>query len=75
MKEFFITFIMVLIFIVIFFFFGGFVLLDFKKNFWLAVLFLAIIISVLIYFFVKLSIRVEELENKLSELEKNGKDA
>lgn len=75
MKEFFITFIMVLISIVIFFFFGGFVLLDFKKNFWLAVLFLAIIISVIIYFFVKLSIRVEELENKLSELEKNGKDA
>ena len=75
MKEFFITFIMVLIFIVIFFLFGGFMLLDFKKNFWLAVLFLAIIISVIIYFFVKLSIRVEELENKVSELDGNKKDA
>jgi len=75
MKEFFVTFIMVLILLVVFFLFGGFVLLDFKQNFWLAVLFLALAISLIIYFFVKLSIRVEELENKIVELESNKKDA
>ena len=75
MKEFFMTFIMVLTFIVIFFLFGGFVLLDFKKNFWLAVLILALIISIIIFSFLKLSIRVEELENKVNKLENNKKDA
>ena len=75
MKEYFVTYIMVLILLVIFFLFGGFVLLDFKQHFWLAVLFLALAISLIIYFFVKLSIRVEELENKILELESNKKDA
>ena len=74
MKDFFVTFIIILISVVIFFLFGGFVLLDFKQHFWLATLVLSFAISLLVFFFVKLTIRVEELENKVKEIEREKKD-
>lgn len=75
MKNFLITFIMILIILIVFFFFGGFLLLDFSQNFWLAVFFTALIVSFCIHQFVRLAIRVEELENKIKDLENIQKDA
>ncbi len=72
MKEFLITFIMVLILVVVFFLFGGFLIFE---NFWLSVFFCSLIVSIVIYYFFKLAIRVEELEKKLDEIVKTRKDA
>lgn len=75
MKEFLITFIMILILLVVFFLFGGFVIFDFQRNFWLAIFFCALIISFVINSFIRLTLRVEELESKLNEIESSRKDA
>ncbi len=67
MKEFLITFIMVLILVVVFFLFGGLMIFE---HFWLATFFCSLHASVVIYFFFKLAIKVEELEKRLDEIEK-----
>ena len=75
MKEFFKTFAIILVFSYVFVFFGGYLLFDFSRNFYLALGTCAFVFSAFVYALVRLSDRIEILEDKLKTFEKKEEDA
>ena len=75
MKEFLATFAIILVLLFVFFLFGGYILFDFSRNFWIATVSCAFMLSVIVTYFVKLSDRVDALEKRLDEIAEEKKDA
>lgn len=69
MKDFINTFFAVIVSSFIFVFLGGYILFDFSRNFYLALIFCSLIASVIIYVLFKLTIRIEALEQKIEAIE------
>ena len=74
MKEFFKTFAIILVLSYVFVFFGGYLLFDFSRNFYLALGSCALIFSAFVYALVRLSDRIEILEEKLKAFEKKEQE-
>lgn len=66
MKSFFGTFIMCLVLCYVFLFFGGGIILG---NIWAALVFVALIITILITIFIHQETKIEELETRIKTLE------
>lgn len=66
MKGFFGTFIMCLVLCYVFLFFGGGIILG---NIWAALVFVALIITILITIFIHQETKIEELETRIKTLE------
>lgn len=62
-------FLMILIVFFLFAFFGGWMLFEFTKRVYLTTAILALIMSAVVYAFVKLHERIENLEIRVKELE------
>lgn len=75
MKDFLLTYIIVLIILFVFMFFGGFVLFDFSGHFWLACVSVSFIAALVIYAFMQQSEKIEELEKRLADIENQMKGA
>ena len=71
MKDFFVSFLIVLILLFVLFFFAGTFILE---NFWLILTLCALLISLVIHSFYRQSEKIEELEKRIEILEgeKNG---
>ena len=74
MKDFLLTYVIVLTGVVVFAFFGGLLIFDFSNNAWLAIASCSLVISIVVFAFVRLSSKVEELEERLSKFESEKKD-
>lgn len=65
-------FLMILISSILFVFFGGWMLFEFTKRVYLTTAVLALIVSAVVYAFVHLSEKVENLEKCVKELEEKN---
>ena len=74
MKDFLLCYVIILIAVVVFVFFGGLLIFDFSKNAWLAIAECSLLISIVVFGFVRLASKVEELEERLSKFESEKKD-
>lgn len=63
------TYILVLIFCLLFAFFGGWLLLDFSRHYFLSTAVCALFLSVLIFILWEQGGKIEQLENRVKELE------
>ena len=75
MKDFLLTFAIVLILLFVFVFFGGYVIFDFNGHFWLACASCAFIAALIIHAFYRQSAKIEELEKRLKKIENEKNDA
>ena len=64
----------ILILLVVFVFLGGYMLFDFAKNFWLAVVSCAFLLAVFAYIFMAQEEKIETLEKRIKELEEKSND-
>lgn len=71
MKDFIATFAIILVILVIFLFLGGALILE---HFWLMVVIVAFVVALIVFAFMKLSDRIDELEKKLEIIESEKKD-
>ena len=74
MKYFLLCYVIILIAVVVFVFFGGLLIFDFSKNAWLAIAACSLLITIVVFGFVRLASKVEELEERLSKFESEKKD-
>ena len=72
MKDFAITFLIILIVLVVFFLFGGALIFD---HFWLMLILASLLLALFVYSLVKLSDKIEQLEKRIEILESQKKDA
>ena len=72
MKDFFLTFFIVLVLIFVFLFFGGAILLEY---FWLSVITISFLISLLVFILIRFSDKIENLERRMEKIESEKKDA
>lgn len=72
MKDFFLTFFIVLVLIFVFLFFGGAILLE---HFWLSVIATSFLISLLVFILIRFSDKIENLEKRMEKIESEKKDA
>ena len=72
MKDFISTFAIILVLIFLFLLFGGALLLE---HFWLSVIFISFLVSLVVYAFIKTSDKIEQLEKRIECLEAEKKDA
>ena len=72
MKDFISIFAIILVLIFLFLFFGGALLLE---HFWLSVIFISFLVSLVVYAFIKTSDKIEQLEKRIECLEAEKKDA
>lgn len=75
MKNFLLTFVIVLIILFVIMFFGGFVLFDFSGHFWLACVSVSFIAALVIYGLMRQAEKIEELEKRLADIENQMKGA
>ena len=72
MKDFVITFLIILIVFIVFFLFGGALIFD---HFWLMLILASLLLALFVYSLVKLSDKIEQLEKRIEILESEKKDA
>ena len=72
MKDFVITFLIILIVLVVLFLFGGALIFD---HFWLMLILASLLLALFVYSLVKLSDKIEQLEKRIEILESQKKDA
>lgn len=71
MKHFLQTFAMTLIVVEVFLFFGGYMLFDFSRSYYGAGAACAFLLALLLHGFLTQASKIEELEKRIQELEKD----